>query len=382
MCTLWARKPRAQARAEQAELADIREQDLDAFMHILNEKNIKGGKCRFEWDFIKKRLKKLPLNGDECMLVLAVVRELAAVLWPVSEGETAHSPEHVLRKGLIELWDSWVEVHNHLTKWDMEEEAAKVAMQKGKDFVKKFADFHGHQAKRFPDYLHLLYQHAGWFWGFDEAGKFVGPPAWWSTTGFEKSHSMHKRKLRYKTCHGMKLESTNADGEKEVITHYPAVYQLFQWRVRMYTWRWRALVMRNEKTLHDITVKDLVDLYSCFDFQASPDDPLTEEELVYMLALPEGSQLHLNGYGKLPADTPVNICVQVSFANQAAVDKITQDGQNKDAIVKHGKLMRRHRADAYRPSEVVQAEKRRRRDAEQERVQQRMRLEGIDMSFM
>jgi hypothetical protein len=39
-----------------------------------------------------------------------------------------------------------------------------------------------------------------------ESGADMSPQAWWSTTVLEKSNSLYKRKLRYKTSHEKSLK--------------------------------------------------------------------------------------------------------------------------------------------------------------------------------
>lgn len=59
--------------------------------------------------------------------------------------------------------------------------------------------------------------------------------------------------------------------------------------------------------------------------ETSSADPLEEAELVYMLGLPLGCQIHLLGTGKLTKDSSdvvLKVHIKVSCASQAALDHV------------------------------------------------------------
>jgi hypothetical protein len=255
-------------------------------------------------------------------------------------------------------------------------------MERGKDFCRHFAEFFGPAAKRFPDYVHLMYKHADWFWGLDADGKLVGPPAWWSTTALEKSHSKHKRKLRYKTCKGMPLKMRDIDGNVFVEKYAPHIKQLFMWQFRTYTWRWNLRQNGSVDMLKKLSITDIVNLYQCFDFPTNASDPLTESEINYLLGLPKDCKLHLTGRGCMDKSSR-QVHVQVTYANQAAIDKITRWNAELqlDNCVTCSALLKKHHAQFKRSPEVVAREKKARLQHEQARVRQQVESTNLDMSF-
>ena len=329
----------------------------------------------------RQKLAKIPLNGPECVRVL----ELAAQIAAISERN-----EPVRQQRVTAMWGKWGVVHENMQKWHMTDDVLQAAKAGGIAFAREYTDVYGEALARVPDYLHLLCYHADWFWGVDENGHFMGPPAWWSTTALEKSHSLHKRKLRYKTMHGMPVKFTDARGVVVTITHAPHIYQLFQWQIREYVWRWNGR-LRETANERNVSLTDLSMLYRCCRFETTPDDPMVEEEICHMLCLPRGCSVHLIGRGKLamtkaetvPEPTLADplrvrevpqlaqkVHVQVSRVSQAALDVVTRsnnclrgNGAVVDNVVVFGRISNRARAQFKLSPATVAGRKRRRVEA-------------------
>jgi hypothetical protein len=376
MLALFNRSTTARSKSATAALQAQKEVDQAMFMQLLNDKNVQGGHCAWIWDDKKNKLKRLSLNGPECLEILKLATELAAVVFP---NDTAK------QSTMVAVWTGWSGVHADLTAWHLDQDTIQEAIRRGKKFCEAFKDFYGETAKRFPDYVHLMYQHADWFYGLDEHGVLIGPPAWWSTTGLEKSHSLHKRKLRYKTMHGMRLRVYDHDGKAKEISHMPSIYQLFQWRLRMYAWRWQDKLNSRKAKVYRVHVSDLVNLFKAFEFGTSAEQPLTEKEMGYLLSLPDGCAVHLDGYGDMPADLPVH--VSVTLANQAAIDKIMQynvgngsGGTLNNSVL--GRVANRHHAVFLRDPAAVSREQQHRFKQTVAKVERRCEREDLDLSFL
>jgi hypothetical protein len=368
--------------------------DMTEILRLLNEANVNGGKCEFREDpknksSVYNKLAKIPLNGPECMRVLALAEQIAAI------SERGNSADR--KQKVADLWAEWIVVHENLQKWCFSDEELQAAKAGGVAFSQHYTDVYSARMVRVPDYLHLLCYHADWFWGVDESGHFRGPPAWWSTTALEKSHSLHKRKLRYKTLHGMPFKVTNSRGIVETITHAPHIYQLFQWQFREYVWRWndRLVVETFKRT---ITLTDIRMIYKCSDLRTTRDDPLTEAEICHFLSFPRGCSVHLIGRGRLnwikaPRNDPNGVFltapvhVTVSSANVAARnhverhnDMIRGDGRVVDNLLEVRVMCKRARAQFTLPAATQEA-------IRAQQGQKRVKLgdeltAGLDFSFM
>jgi hypothetical protein len=369
MLTVW-RDPVTNASVTEKRInSEVRNEYQKRLLEILNiDLNVHGGLCNFTWNSMKKKLNKIGLNGTECTLILKRAADFAALAYP----------ENMLAQTqLIALWNQWLVVHENLSDFRLNEATVQLAISSGKNFVRKYHAMYCQDSRRYPDYMHLLYKHAEWFWGLDKDGKLVGPPAWWSTTGLEKSHSTHKRALRWKTCKGMKIRECNEDGEVQIITQHPGIYQLFQWRIRMYAWRWREHLLNRKAAVRRITVADVVMLFQMVEFGATAADPVGEDEVRYMMGLPDACTIHIVGYGKVPPTVKINI--HVTAVNRAAVDKIQAVS---GSTVQYKRMHRQHHAVALLDPEKVEQQRLRKFQKGHDKAAERAEHEGLDLSFL
>jgi hypothetical protein len=338
---------------------------------LLNGKNVNGGHCKFEEDRKQPgEVKKLKLNGPECGEILGLKQELAA------QAETA--PERVA--SLVALWDSWEQVNKDLKTYFFDSvDDLCAARDRGIEFVELYTA-HYQQKEILTDYMHLLSAHGNWFWGIgvDEGGEpthILGPPAWWSTTGLEKSHSMHKRKLRYKTMHGKPVQILRADGQIALISNTPHIYQLFQWQIRTYVWQWHDQKKVTYDAPYLLTLADLNDVWTVYHPEVTAEEPLDEAEIVYALCLAPGTKCYLIGRGKLAAEFS-NVHVKVSLYTQAVVDVLRSRNGSVTGVRK-----RRNHAQICWDAEVKMAYNKRRREATKGRVDAVVEKEGLDIKL-
>ena len=167
--------------------------------------------------------------------------------------------------------------------------------------------------------------------------------------------------------------------------------------------------MASSMSVYRLNLSDLASVLQCMEMDTSVEDPLEEEELVYMLGLPLGCKIHLVAYGKLAHDSEgivLKVHIKVSCATQAAVDHITcqnpgmqstgvqfhrkgtdADGHVTRELVENcvvmtmGKL-KRHHAQMMLPAEQQERVKRQRREAKKRRTDAILERSNTNTDFV